>query len=54
MANIIRSFAAYFVPLTDNLLIEAYDWAIDQDGDVKGLTQDEVAEALVAAVTSRA
>lgn len=53
MSNIIRNFAAYFVPLTDALLVEAYDWVIDQDGDVKGLMQDDVVEAMIAAVTIR-
>ena len=54
VTNIIRVFAAHFVPLTDALLVEAYGWAVEQDGDAKSLMQDEVSEALVVAITARA
>lgn len=54
VTNIIRIFAAYFVPLTDALLVEAYGWAVEQDGDAKGLMQDETSESLVVAITTRA
>ena len=52
MANIIRVLAAHFVPLTDTLLLEGYEWAIEQGGDPKDLLQDDVGEALVQAIGS--
>jgi exosome complex component RRP4 len=51
VANIIRVLAAHFVPLTDALLLESYEWAIEQEGDPKELLQDDVGEALVHAIT---
>ncbi|KAF8586354.1 hypothetical protein K439DRAFT_1387263 [Ramaria rubella] len=54
VSNIIRILAKYFVPITDTLLVEAYEWAADQDCDVRDLLQEETAEILVAAVIARA
>jgi len=51
VANIIRVLAANFVPLTDALLLESYEWAIEQEGDAKDLLLDDVGEALVQAIT---
>lgn len=55
VGNIIRVLAIYFVPLTDTVLAEAYEWAIEQGSEygVKDLLKDDVAEALVLAVTAR-
>jgi exosome complex component RRP4 len=51
VTNIIRVLAAHFVPLTDVLLLESYEWAIDQEGEPKDLLHDDVSEALVHAIT---
>lgn len=50
VSNVIRILSRYFVPITDAVLLAAYDWAIEQDYGVKDLLQDEIAEALVTAV----
>lgn len=50
VANIISILARYFIPITDNALLEAYEWALDQEFDAKELLQDDNAEALVAAI----
>lgn len=48
----IRVLAAYFVPLTDVVLLDAYEWAVEQECTVKDLLREDVAEALALAVTS--
>ena len=53
VSNLIRTLAAYWVPLTDNLLLEAYEWAIEQEISIPELLQPEVAEALIDAVSIR-
>ncbi|KAI0064062.1 hypothetical protein BV25DRAFT_1801041 [Artomyces pyxidatus] len=53
VTNIIRILATHSVPLTDVVLLEAYEWAIEQEVDVKDLLQEDVSDALVAAVTAR-
>ena len=52
MSNIIRVLAAHFHPLTDAVLLEAYEWAVEQECDVKDLLQEDVGAALVAAVSA--
>jgi exosome complex component RRP4 len=52
VANIIRVLAAHFVPLTDLLLVKAYDWAVEQEHDVKDILQEDIGEDLVVAATS--
>ncbi|KIJ65207.1 hypothetical protein HYDPIDRAFT_39831 [Hydnomerulius pinastri MD-312] len=52
VGNIIRILADHFVPLTDTLLLEAYDWVIEQEVDTKDLVLGDVGDALVAAVGS--
>ena len=49
----IRVLAARFVPLTDNLLLEAYEWSVDQENSTKDILQEDIADALVATVTAR-
>jgi exosome complex component RRP4 len=51
VANIIRVLAAHFVPLTDALLLESYEWAIEQESDPKDLLEDDIGDALVHAIT---
>lgn len=50
VTNIIRVLAAYFVPLTDVILLEAYEWAMEQECGIKDLLDQENAEALIANV----
>jgi exosome complex component RRP4 len=44
--------AAHFVPLTDTILLEAYEWAVEQEYDVKDLLHDDIGTALVATVST--
>ncbi|KAG8956879.1 exosome non-catalytic core subunit rrp4 [Tulasnella sp. 419] len=54
VSNIIRVLARHSVPLTDLIMAEAYDWAMEQEGyGIKDILSDEYAEAMVVAVTSR-
>ena len=51
VSNIIRVLAAHFVPLTDAILLEAYEWAVEQESSgVKDMLNDEVAESMVASI----
>lgn len=52
VTNIIRILAAHFVPLTDTVLLDAYEWVIEQDCDIKDLLQPDAGEALVAAISA--
>jgi exosome complex component RRP4 len=45
--------AGHFVPLSDTILLEAYEWAVDSEDGVKDLLQQDVADALIASVSSR-
>lgn len=53
VSNIIRVLASHFVPLTDTLLLEAYEWAVDREGSVKDVLQEDVGDALVTTITAR-
>jgi exosome complex component RRP4 len=53
VSNIIRVFADHFVPLTDTLLLEAYEWVIEQEGDAKHLLLGDTGDVLVAAMSLR-
>ena len=44
VSNIIKVLAAHFVPLTDVVLLEAYEWVIEQESGVKDVLLDEVGE----------
>ncbi len=50
VANIISVLAFHSVPMTDLILLEAYEWVVDHEHDAKGILQEEVGEALVAAM----
>lgn len=50
VSNIIKILAAHFIPLTDAVLLEAYEWAIEQEGSVKDLLSDEAGENMVASI----
>ncbi|PCH38056.1 exosome complex exonuclease rrp4 [Wolfiporia cocos MD-104 SS10] len=53
VSNIIRILGAHFVPLTDTLLLDAYEWAVEQEGGVKDLLNSDIGDALVSAVAAR-
>ncbi|THH15741.1 hypothetical protein EW146_g4772 [Bondarzewia mesenterica] len=53
VTNIIRILASHSVPLTDTVIIEAYEWAVEQEMGVKDLMQDDVGDILVSAVIPR-
>lgn len=53
VSNIIRVLASRSVPITDAIVLEAYEWAVEQDSDVKDLLLGDMAEALIAAVTTK-
>lgn len=52
VSNVIRVLSAYFVPMTDLVLVEAYDWVVEQNCRVKDLLREDIAEAMIAAVTT--
>jgi exosome complex component RRP4 len=39
------------MPITDAIVLEAYDWAVEQDADIKDLLLEDVVYTLIAAVT---
>jgi len=52
VSNIITSLARNNVPLTDLLLNEAYDWAVEQDIETTQLLSEDVAETMVIALST--
>ena len=53
VSNIIRVLASRSLPIADTIILEAYEWAVEQDSDVKDLLLEDVADAMIAAVTIR-
>lgn len=53
VSNIIRILASRSLPITDTIILEAYEWAVEQDSDVKDLLLEDVADAMMAAVIVR-
>ncbi|KAF5369894.1 hypothetical protein D9758_001051 [Tetrapyrgos nigripes] len=53
VTNLILVLASHSVPLTDAVLLDAYEWSIEQDAHIKDLLQDEIGEALVTSIISR-
>lgn len=53
VTNIIRVLANHSVPLTDTVLLEAYEWAVEHDLSVKDLLQEDVGDSLVSSVIYR-
>lgn len=43
---------SHFIPLTDTLLLEAYEWAIEHETGVRDLLQQDFGDALVASITA--
>ena len=50
VTNLIKVLASHFVPLSDVTLLEAYEWAAENDSEVEDLTQPDVCETLIATV----
>ena len=50
VSNIIRALAAHFVPLTDAVLLEAYEWAVEQESGIKDILHDDHVEHMVASI----
>ena len=38
------------MPLTDTILLEAYEWAVEQECPVKDLLQEDIGDSLVASL----
>jgi len=53
VTNLIKVLAGHFVPLSDVVLLEAYGWAVENDVEVKDLTQPGVCEVLIVTVGAR-
>ena len=53
VSNIIRVLASRSVPITDAIVLEAYEWAVERDSGAKDLLLGDVADALIAAVTTK-
>ncbi|KAI6110819.1 exosome complex exonuclease rrp4 [Pisolithus croceorrhizus] len=49
VSSIIRVLADHFVPLTDTLFLEAYDWLIEQEVNTKDLILGDLGDVMVAA-----
>ena len=41
------------MPITDTIVLEAYEWVVEQDSNVRDLLLEDVADAMIAAVTIR-
>jgi exosome complex component RRP4 len=41
------------LPITDTVVLEAYEWVVEQDSNVRDLLLEDVADAMIAAVTIR-
>jgi len=52
VTQIIRILTSRFIPLSDTLLLEAYEWTVEHGHDVKDLLNQDFGDALVASITS--
>ncbi|KAH9479702.1 Exosome complex component rrp4 [Psilocybe cubensis] len=52
VTHIIRVLTSHFIPLSDTLLLEAYEWAVEHESDVRDLLQQDFGDALVSSVVS--
>jgi exosome complex component RRP4 len=53
VSNINRVLASRSMPNTDAIVLEAYEWAVEQDSDIQDMLLEDVADALIAAVTAK-
>ena len=52
VTNIIQVLSSHFVPLSDTVLLEAYEWTLEQEGGGVNLLQEDFGDALVSSLTS--
>ncbi|KAF4610960.1 hypothetical protein D9613_006691 [Agrocybe pediades] len=52
VTHIIRILTSRFIPLSDTLLLEAYEWSVEHGSDVKDLLHQDFGDALVVSITS--
>ena len=52
VTNIIQVLSSHFIPLTDTLLLEAYEWTVERAGEVVNLLQEDFGDAMVSSLTS--
>ena len=52
VTNIIQVLSSHFVPLSDTVLLEAYEWTLEQEGGAVNLLQEDFGDALVSSLTS--
>ena len=45
--------SAHSLPLTDAVILDAYEWAVEQSVEVKDILRDDISEALVTAIAYR-
>lgn len=50
VTNLIKILARHSIPLTDTLLAQAYDWAIEQEGQVKDMLTEDYGDLLISAL----
>lgn len=51
VTNIIRILSRHSIPLTDSIIAQAYDWAMEQDNnEVKEMLADDYGELMVQAL----
>ena len=53
VTSLIKVLASHFVPLSDEILLEAYEWVVENDVEVKDLTQPDICEALIVTIGTR-
>ncbi|KAF8826730.1 hypothetical protein HHX47_DHR5000911 [Lentinula edodes] len=53
VTNLIIILASRSIPLTDTILLDAYDWSLEQEGDVKDLLQEDASDALVTTILAK-
>ena len=56
VSSILRVLATHFIPITDTILADAYEWSIEQGSEygTKDLLREESAEAMLLAITASA
>lgn len=54
VCNIIRVLAIHFIPVSDSILADAYEWVLEHESEygVKDLLRDDAAEAMIIAVSA--
>ena len=53
VTNLIKVLASHFVPLSDLILLDAYEWPVENDVEVKDLTPPDICVALIATVGTK-